>query len=119
MFKARQKQKPNKAFKSDSQRLAVSLRSSIAKCCSHLNAALGAVRNSLVQISNFSLAICSGFSAIWLYLPKFLNHSTRKTCQSLRVASFIFVVGLLSVSLAQIASVLPVFEMRLLAEILL
>ncbi|ASO15784.1 hypothetical protein F9H64_22120 [Vibrio parahaemolyticus] len=33
-------QKPNKAFKSDSQRLAVSLRSSIAKRCSHLNAAL-------------------------------------------------------------------------------
>ncbi|WAG25406.1 hypothetical protein EEA47_02785 [Vibrio alginolyticus] len=31
----------NKAFKSDSQRLAVSLRSSIAKRCSHLNAALG------------------------------------------------------------------------------
>nr|BBE38864.1 conserved hypothetical protein [Vibrio vulnificus] len=30
----------NKAFKSDSQRLAVSLRSSIAKRCSHLNAAL-------------------------------------------------------------------------------
>ncbi|EGQ8132906.1 hypothetical protein G3P65_005141 [Vibrio parahaemolyticus] len=33
-------QKYNKAFKSDSQRLAVSLRSSIAKCRSHLNAAL-------------------------------------------------------------------------------
>ncbi|THE57969.1 hypothetical protein E4P16_25070 [Vibrio parahaemolyticus] len=32
--------KHNKAFKSDSQRLAVSLRSSIAKRCSHLNAAL-------------------------------------------------------------------------------
>ncbi len=32
---------PNKAFKSDSQRLAFSLRSSIAKRCSHLNAALG------------------------------------------------------------------------------
>ncbi|NOI46165.1 hypothetical protein [Vibrio alginolyticus] len=32
--------RPNKAFKSDSQRLAVSLRSSIAKRCSHLNAAL-------------------------------------------------------------------------------
>ncbi len=31
---------PNKAFKSDSQRLAVSLRSSIAKRRSHLNAAL-------------------------------------------------------------------------------
>jgi len=33
--------KLNKAFKSDSQRLAVSLRSSIAKRRSHLNAALG------------------------------------------------------------------------------
>ncbi len=32
--------KPNKAFKSDSRRLAVSLRSSIAKRRSHLNAAL-------------------------------------------------------------------------------
>ncbi|TOM93833.1 hypothetical protein CGH21_23700 [Vibrio parahaemolyticus] len=31
----------NKAFKSDSQRLALSLRSSIAKRRSHLNAALG------------------------------------------------------------------------------
>ncbi|ASO31112.1 hypothetical protein CG015_18410 [Vibrio anguillarum] len=31
---------PNKAFKSDSQRLALSLRSSIAKRSSHLNAAL-------------------------------------------------------------------------------
>ncbi|TOG17108.1 hypothetical protein CGJ06_23015 [Vibrio parahaemolyticus] len=30
----------NKAFKSDSQRFAFSLRSSIAKRCSHLNAAL-------------------------------------------------------------------------------
>jgi hypothetical protein len=34
----------NKAFKSDSQRLAVSLRSSIAKRRSHLNAALGKQR---------------------------------------------------------------------------
>ncbi|OXD51813.1 hypothetical protein CE131_24170 [Vibrio parahaemolyticus] len=33
-------EKANKAFKSDSQRLAVSLRSSIAKRHSHLNAAL-------------------------------------------------------------------------------
>ncbi len=32
--------KANKAFKSDSQRSAFSLRSSIAKRCSHLNAAL-------------------------------------------------------------------------------
>ncbi len=36
----------NKAFKSDSQRLAVSLRSSIAKRRSHLNAALGMQRSS-------------------------------------------------------------------------
>ncbi|TOK68323.1 hypothetical protein CGH54_23800 [Vibrio parahaemolyticus] len=47
------KQPVNKAFKSDSQRLAVSLRSSIAKRRSHLNAALCA-RNveikCLVQI---------------------------------------------------------------------
>ncbi|MGI2865335.1 hypothetical protein ACRTD0_23260, partial [Vibrio alginolyticus] len=55
------KNQHNKAFKSDSQRLAVSLRSSIAKRCSHLNAALGAVRNFSVHFSNFSLAICSGF----------------------------------------------------------
>ena len=82
-----------------------------------LNAALGAVRNFLVQISNFSLAICSGFSAIWLYLPKFLNHLTRKTCQSLRVASFSVVASLLLVSLAQIASILSVFETGLWAEI--
>ncbi|NOI11800.1 hypothetical protein F0254_23575 [Vibrio alginolyticus] len=34
----------NKAFKSDSQRLALSLRSSITKRCSHLNAALCAWR---------------------------------------------------------------------------
>ncbi|EGR0072714.1 hypothetical protein FR269_21045 [Vibrio vulnificus] len=34
---------PNKAFKSDSQRLAVSLRSSIAKRRSHLNAALAVI----------------------------------------------------------------------------
>ncbi|NOH82042.1 hypothetical protein F0231_20170 [Vibrio sp. RE86] len=33
-------QSHNKAFKSDSQRLAFSLRSSVAKRCSHLNAAL-------------------------------------------------------------------------------
>ncbi|MFW1466486.1 hypothetical protein ACEV75_24140 [Vibrio parahaemolyticus] len=38
----------NKAFKSDSQRLAVSLRSSIAKRRSHLNAALCDKDNFLV-----------------------------------------------------------------------
>ncbi|RZR39831.1 hypothetical protein D8T57_22730 [Vibrio vulnificus] len=36
----------NKAFKSDSQRLAVSLRSSLAKRCSHLNAALAGKRRT-------------------------------------------------------------------------
>ncbi|HAS8201329.1 TPA: hypothetical protein I7683_21755 [Vibrio vulnificus] len=36
----------NKAFKSDSQRLAVSLRSSIAKRRSHLNAALCLITNN-------------------------------------------------------------------------
>ncbi|EGR1894175.1 hypothetical protein D3O61_21615 [Vibrio vulnificus] len=36
---------PNKAFKSDSQRLAVSLRSSLAKRRSHLNAALCSLGN--------------------------------------------------------------------------
>ncbi len=85
---------------------------------SHLNKALGAVRNFLVHFSNFSLAICSSFSAIWLYLLKFMNHSTCKTCQSLQVASLSFVVGLLLVSLAQIASSLSVVETGLLAEIL-
>ncbi len=84
--------------------------------CSPLNRALGAVRNFLVQITNFSLAICSNFSAIWLYLPKFLNLSTRKACQGLRVASLGFVAGLLSVSLAQIASRVSVVETDLLAE---
>ncbi|TOL77913.1 hypothetical protein CGH89_24740, partial [Vibrio parahaemolyticus] len=57
------------------------------------------------------------FSAIWLYLLKFLNHSTRKTCQSLRVASLGFVANLLLLPLAQIASILFVFETCLLAEI--
>ncbi|HHC6501905.1 TPA: hypothetical protein ACN36G_004402, partial [Vibrio parahaemolyticus] len=76
-----------------------------------------AVRHFSVHFSNFSLAICSGFSAIWPYLPKFLNYSTRKTCQSLRVSSFSFVAGLLLVSLVQIALSVSVFETGLLAEI--
>ncbi len=38
---------PNKAFKSDSQRLAVSLRSSIAKRRSHLNAALALYEDTM------------------------------------------------------------------------
>ncbi len=40
----RGKIKPNKAFKSDSQRSAFSLRSSIAERSSHLNAALAAYK---------------------------------------------------------------------------
>ncbi len=56
---------PNKAFKSDSQRLAVSLRSSIAKRRSHLNAALGdGQESSLFSSSYFSLAIRLSKSAI-------------------------------------------------------
>ena len=47
----------NKAFKSDSQRLAVSLRSSIAKRRSHLNAALGQLGDYVWILSknNFGL----------------------------------------------------------------
>lgn len=45
------KKTANKAFKSDSQRLAVSLRSSIAKRCSHLNAALVASSEHCVLLS--------------------------------------------------------------------
>ncbi len=43
----------NKAFKSDSQRLAVSLRSSIAKRRSHLNAALALGRHQRLKVSVF------------------------------------------------------------------
>ncbi|TNZ87025.1 hypothetical protein CGK38_19375 [Vibrio parahaemolyticus] len=43
----------NKAFKSDSQRLAVSLRSSIAKRCSHLNAALALGWHQRLKVSVF------------------------------------------------------------------
>ncbi len=57
---------------------------------SPLNAALGAVKKFLDLISSFSLAIRASFSAIWLYHLKFLNHSTRKTCQCSRIASFGF-----------------------------
>ncbi|EGR3375899.1 hypothetical protein DMJ27_24515 [Vibrio parahaemolyticus] len=42
----------NKAFKSDSQRLALSLRSSIAKRRSHLNAALGHLREKVRYVGN-------------------------------------------------------------------
>ncbi|NOI98996.1 hypothetical protein F0240_04040 [Vibrio kanaloae] len=50
--------KYNKAFKSDSQRLAVSLRSSIAKRRSHLNAALNCNRSSYVLRSNERQGYC-------------------------------------------------------------
>ncbi len=43
----------NKAFKSDSQRLAVSLRSSIAKRRSHLNAALVLDWHQRLKVSVF------------------------------------------------------------------
>ncbi|TOL88573.1 hypothetical protein CGH88_23145 [Vibrio parahaemolyticus] len=45
--------KHNKAFKSDSQRLAVSLRSSIAKRRSHLNAALVLDGHQRLKVSVF------------------------------------------------------------------
>ncbi|USD95736.1 hypothetical protein CTT30_06345 [Vibrio coralliilyticus] len=61
----------NKAFKSDSQRLAVSLRSSIAKRRSHLNAALGCFKSLQFLLlysatSNLSLLLVS--AAMWLKL---------------------------------------------------
>ncbi len=42
--------KLNKAFKSDSQRLAVSLRSTIAKRRSHLNAALAVMELAILKV---------------------------------------------------------------------
>ncbi|TOI11407.1 hypothetical protein CGI66_23760 [Vibrio parahaemolyticus] len=45
--------KANKAFKSDSQRLAVSLRSSVAKRRSHLNAALARGWHQRLKVSVF------------------------------------------------------------------
>ncbi|MBS9857708.1 hypothetical protein J4H58_23530 [Vibrio alginolyticus] len=45
----------NKAFKSDSQRLAVSLRSSIAKRRSHLNAALVAKKINVTKSKGLRL----------------------------------------------------------------
>ncbi len=49
----------NKAFKSDSQRLAVSLRSSIAKRRSHLNAAL------VANEENAAKAKCLRLRFVW------------------------------------------------------
>ena len=45
----------NKAFKSDSQRLAVSLRSSIAKRRSHLNAALVCKRKNAAILQDLAV----------------------------------------------------------------
>ncbi|TOM68559.1 hypothetical protein CGH72_16070 [Vibrio parahaemolyticus] len=53
---------PNKAFKSDSQRLAVSLRSSIAKRRSHLNAAL------VANEENVPKAECLGLMSMCFWL---------------------------------------------------
>ncbi|TOB86327.1 hypothetical protein CGI09_24075 [Vibrio parahaemolyticus] len=84
----------NKAFKSDSQRLAFSLRSSIAKRRSHLNAALGdGQKSSLFSSSYISLAIRHFKSAIRHCRLKFLNIFNRKTCQSSWVASLVFSAG--------------------------
>ncbi|EGQ9522530.1 hypothetical protein F3W80_25165 [Vibrio parahaemolyticus] len=85
------KKKHNKAFKSDSQRLAVSLRSSIAKRRSHLNAALGAAKKFLVLISFYPFGNSSLVDSANPHCrPKFLNHSTRELFQGSRVASFRF-----------------------------
>ncbi|NOI16548.1 hypothetical protein F0252_21445, partial [Vibrio hepatarius] len=55
----------NKAFKSDSQRLAFSLRSSIAKRRSHLNAALCVRRRNGVHIIYCCVFInCSFFRSL-------------------------------------------------------
>ncbi|TOH02689.1 hypothetical protein CGI88_18560 [Vibrio parahaemolyticus] len=65
LFSAHRKHAYNKAFKSDSQRLAVSLRSSIAKRHSHLNAALYKLEN-VVEYRNYkcfnSITGCSSRS---------------------------------------------------------
>ncbi|RBW63608.1 hypothetical protein DS893_18850 [Vibrionales bacterium C3R12] len=64
----------NKAFKSDSQRLAVSLRSSIAKRRSHLNAALGLHGGNHEKMHTiYSLTVFR-----WLSRNA-SNHSTSKT----------------------------------------
>ncbi|EIE1275422.1 hypothetical protein RGL42_004951 [Vibrio parahaemolyticus] len=52
----------NKAFKSDSQRLAVSLRSSIAKRRSHLNAALVAKGENAAKAEYLGLMVCAAFA---------------------------------------------------------
>ncbi|THE57781.1 hypothetical protein CGH14_03085 [Vibrio parahaemolyticus] len=66
----------NKAFKSDSQRLAFSLRSSIAKRRSHLNAALCLITSNQLVVSFLCslglLVMC--LSASWFRLELFSGH---------------------------------------------
>ncbi|TOO97497.1 hypothetical protein CGH24_23125 [Vibrio parahaemolyticus] len=63
------KSRHNKAFKSDSQRLAVSLRSSIAKRRSHLNAALE-VQGKLCNIKTISEFLIQFFWYLFFYIRK-------------------------------------------------
>ncbi len=67
---------PNKAFKSDSQRLAVSLRSSIAKRRSHLNAALCLItKNQWLMFFLCSIGwLVLSLSASWLQWALFSGH---------------------------------------------
>ncbi|EGR1589633.1 hypothetical protein D6L39_24470 [Vibrio parahaemolyticus] len=60
----------NKAFKSDSQRLAVSLRSSIAKRHSHLNAAL------VANEENVAKSECLGLMSVCFWLGFFISISS-------------------------------------------
>jgi len=69
----------NKAFKSDSQRLAVSLRSSIAKRRSHLNAALCCQRLSMKILILFIAALLSGCAGLIesASSPNYREHKAR------------------------------------------
>ncbi|TOD73771.1 hypothetical protein CGJ57_24105 [Vibrio parahaemolyticus] len=61
----------NKAFKSDSQRLALSLRSSIAKRRSHLNAALCINLEFYAVFQNFCYTRFSGWVCIMVFQVRF------------------------------------------------
>ncbi|POC61448.1 hypothetical protein CRN32_03855 [Vibrio vulnificus] len=65
----------NKAFKSDSQRLAVSLRSSIAKRRSHLNAAL-CVKLELEHHGNNNWDRCRRDHCSGCYASQLFHHRT-------------------------------------------
>ncbi|UMM04313.1 hypothetical protein MKR81_06855 [Vibrio campbellii] len=58
----------NKAFKSDSQRLAFSLRSSIAKRRSHLNAALCVKEEISMSVQNYRFQAVKNFADMMLYI---------------------------------------------------